>query len=378
MITARLYLILLITFLTALLPFRSSLITSSHALSGGDNLLFAESDSDKSIIDPLFGPRDTQPPIIQLKDLSNSQTVYTEKMYIAGQIIDDNKIETLTLNKTPILNRTGRSIFFSHLADLKEGKNIITIEASDEAGNRSKKEIAVTRIKVEPAQLPKEIIDRRMRLVVYPFVQKGTFSGAGSFFQDILAFSLQNHSRFQLIDRESLDLVLEEQKLSQSQLVDINTAVNLGKMMAAQAIITGSIVDTPAGTEAVGRMIDTETAEILATEKVFCDKRDAAALNFLAESMAVKFHNDFPMLQGIIIKRTGRQIVTDLGEDKISLNGRLIIYRENNPETGRMPKAKSVILGYARVTQVLQDMSKAELISGSLDEIKELDRIIVQ
>ncbi len=43
-----------------------------------------------------------------------------------------------------------------------------------------------------------------------------------------------------------------------------------------------------------------------------------------------------------------------------------------------MPESKSVILGYARVTQVLQDMSKAELISGSLDEIKELDRIIIQ
>ncbi len=81
-------------------------------------------------------------------------------------------------------------------------------------------------------------------------------------------------------------MVLEEQKLSQSQLIDIKTAVNLGKMMAAQAIITGSIIDTPAGTEAVGRMIDTETAEILATEKVFCDTRDVAALNFLAKSMA--------------------------------------------------------------------------------------------
>lgn len=114
----------------------------------------------------------------------------------------------------------------------------------------------------------------------------------------------------------------------------------------------------------------TETSEILATEKIYSDKEGTAALRFLAEAMAVSFHNDFPMLRGTVVKRNGSQIYTSLGQDKAALNGRLVIYRGSS--TG------IVVLGYARITQVLQDMSKAEVISGRIDDIRALDLVIVQ
>jgi TolB-like protein len=331
-----------------------------------------------AVLSAFFGPEDAQPPDIELDDLLNGQTVYTEKVYIAGQVIDDNKIEILTLNKASILNSTGQSIFFSHLAELREGKNIITIEAGDEAGNRAKKDITVIRKNLQLPQLPKEIIDKRMRLAVYPFDEKGTVSDQSSLFMDMLILALQKQNRFQLIERVRMDRVMEEQQLSLTQVIDRNAAVNIGKLMSAQAIITGSIIETRRGIEMVGRMIDTETSKILATEKIYCKTGDLTALKFLAESMTVKFHNDFPMLRGIVIKRKDRHIFTNLGQDNIPLHGRLIIYRENGPETGRASGAESIILGYARVTQVFPDMSKAELIKGRLDEIKELDRIIIQ
>lgn len=372
--TSRLYHKFLFILLIALLPFRPGCFMSSHASSGEDNVIPAESDSDKVSINHVFGLKDTQPPDIQLSDLSNGQTVYTEKVYIAGQVVDDNKIETLTLNRTPILNRIGQSTFFSRLAQLREGPNIITISASDKAGNTAEKNITVIRKTPDITRLPKEIIDKRMRLAVYPFDQMGSVSGTSSLFQDILTFALLNQNRFQLIDRASLNRVLEEQKLSHTKLIDRNTAVRLGKIMSAQAIITGSIIESQNGIEIAGRLIDTETSEILATEKIYCSTRGPSAYHFLAESMAVKFHNDFPMLQGLIIKRKGIYIFTDMGQDKIALHGRLIVYRKNAMETNR----KDIILGYARITQVLPDMSKAELIEGSLDEIREMDRIIIQ
>jgi hypothetical protein len=169
-----------------------------------------------------------------------------------------------------------------------------------------------------------------------------------------------------------MDRVLEEQKLSITQFIDQDTALKMGRIMSAQAIITGSILETETGTEMVGRMIDTETSGILVTEKIYTATRGLEALHFLAESMAVQFHNNFPMLRGVVIKRKNRHIFTDLGQNTFPLRGRLIIYRENDQETDK------TILGYARIIQVLPDMSKAELISGRIDEIRELDRVVLQ
>ncbi len=260
---------------------------------------------------------------------------------------------------------------FSHLEELKEGENSIVIKASDKAGNTSKKDITVFRKSLGYSSLPKDILSNRMRIAVFPFDQKGTVTDVSNLFQDMLTSALLNRNRFQVIERDGLDMILKEQNLSSTKLVDQNTAVNLGKLMAVQTIIHGSIIENHMGIEIVGRMIDTETAEILATEKVFYNTRDLASLNFMAEAMAVKFHDDFPVFQGIVIKRKGKNIFTDLGEDKVSLHRRLIVYREKG-------SSENEILGHARVIQVLPDMSKAELISGSIEDINALDKVIVQ
>jgi len=315
---------------------------------------------------------DNQPPQIELQDLLDSQRVYTEKLYVAGQVTDAHDIETLRVNNRSINNNTGANIVFSHLVKLNEGKNVITIEASDSAGNRTKKEIIVVREKLYPTQLPKAVLDQRMRIAVYPFEQNGGFSPESGLFMDLLTLAIQRQNRFQLTDRALMDRILEEQKLSRTQLIDQDAAVKIGRIMSAQAIITGSITATGGGMEAVGRVIDTETSEIMATEKIYSGDKGLVALNFLAESMAVQFHNDFPMLRGVVIKGKERHIFTDLGRNSIPLRGRLIIYRENDPKT------YNSILGYARITQVLPNLSKAELISGSIDAIRELDRVVLQ
>jgi len=335
-------------------------------------LYAAETSTGKGIIDSLFGPEDTKPPDIELDDRSDGQTVYTEKIYISGHVTDIGNIKTLTVNQTPIITGTGQSILFSHLSELREGKNIITIEVRDGSGNKAKKDITVIRENLQLSKLPKKVFEKRMRLAVYPFDQKGVVSEESNIFMDMLALALQNQDRFQLIERVSLDRALEEQKLSLKNVVDGNAAINIGKLMSAQAIITGSIIETRGGIEIVCRMIDTETSEILTTEKIYSSKDGLAALNFLAQSLAVRLHNDFPMLGGIVVTRRGSHIFTSLGQDKVALNGRLIIYRDKGPETD------SMIIGYARITQVLQDMSKAEVIKGRPDEIRKLDWVIVQ
>lgn len=335
-----------------------------------------ESTATTYLLAGLFRQNDTRPPTISLKGWTDTQTVYMEKAYIEGQVSDESKIESLTINQKPILHRQGRYVFFSHLADLKKGKNILTIEAEDEKGNKTSKTISIIR------RIPKALqLSERLSITVFPFEQRGEVSKASLAFQDNLIDALIQRNRFQVIERDRLDLILQEQKLSRTKLFDQRTALKLGHLIAAQAITTGSIIETRTGIEVVARMIDTETSEILATEDVYGEIKDLPALWILAEGMAAKFHREFPLMDGLVVEQKKGDIITDLGENDIKLRRRLIVYREEpvkNPLTGKMLGADNEILGHARVTQVMPKVSKAEVVDIGPKAIKPLDRVITE
>jgi len=151
--------------------------------------------------------------------------------------------------------------------------------------------------------------------------------------------------------------------------------------VAAQSIVTGSIIETGTGTEIVARLADTETSEILASEDVYDEVKDPAGLRGLAEGMAVKFHRAFPLLDGLILQQRGNAIFTDLGQDKVKLNRRLIVFKEEplkHPVTGKILGADNVVVGRARVSQVMPEMSKADLLDGKPEAVKPQDRVITE
>jgi TolB-like protein len=324
----------------------------------------------------LFGPKDEDAPVIELKDWPEGETVYLDKIYLSGRAMDQNAVLKLLVNNRPIMRKEGQSVFFNHLAALKEGENTIAVEAQDAAGNKTLETATVIRRVPEALQL-----DERLRVSVFPFQRKGEASPWSMAYQDQLVEALMGRNRFKLIERNRLDQILKEQKLSMTGLVDQAAAIRTGKLLAAQCIVVGNIIETHTGIEIVGRMIDTETAEILSTKDVYDEVKDFEATQVLAEGMAVKFHQDFPLVGGIVLLKKGNEIFTDLGADKIALKHRLLVYREEpvlHPITGKPMGADAVIIGNAVVNLVDADMSKAELTGNASADIKKLDRVITQ
>jgi hypothetical protein len=322
----------------------------------------------------LFGPKDQRPPIIRLKGWAETQTVFLEKVYIEGQVSDESKIEALTVNGASVLHRKGRHIFFAHMAELKEGENILTVAARDEFGHRASKQITVIR------RVPKALqLNERLSLTTFPFDQKGAVSEASLVFQDNLIDALVHRNRFRVVEREKLDLILKEQKLSRTRLFDQHTALKLGRLVAALSVITGSIIETRTGIEVVARMIDSETSEVLSTQDVYGELKALPALRSLAEGMAIKFHRDFPLVDGLVIEQRGKDIFTDLGQDLVKLQRRLIVYQQEpvkHPLTGKVLGKDNKIMGRARISQVMPEMSKARLLDGKTEAIRRLDRVI--
>ena len=337
-------------------------------------LLLASSQLNKSLIASLFGEKDKIPPKIRLRGWEGKQTVYLEKIYIAGEVTDENLIEMLIINGESVLRHSGQRVYFSHLAELKKGENTITIETRDENGNEGAKTINVLR------KVPKVMhLSERMRLSVFPFSQKGTVSKSSLFFQDFFTNDLVNRNRFQIVEREKLDLILNEQKLSRTELVDRKTALRLGKLVAAQAVITGTIIETNTGIEIVGRMVDSETSEILASEDVYDEVKEISAMRSLSEGLAIKFHREFPLVEGIVVRQKGKSILTDIGSDRITINRRLIVFREEpviHPVTGKTLGSDNTILGRARVTQVMEGLSKAAILDNGEITVNIMDKVI--
>jgi hypothetical protein len=324
----------------------------------------------------LLGMGDTTPPKVRLKGWTDSQIVYLAKVYLEGRVSDAGRIASLTVNKIPLLIRKGQMIFFNHFVALEEGENKVTIEASDEAGNSISKGISITR------KIPKVLrLDERLSLTVLPMEQGGVVSEEGLFFQYCLIDALVDRNRFRVLERDHLSMILEEQKLSQSELIDRNTALRLGKLAAVHAIVTGSMIKTHTGIEIVTKMIDTETSEVLATEDVYDENKDSAALKSLAEAMAVKIHRDFPLVDGLVIDKKKKHIFTDLGQEEIRRQRRLLVYRETvleHPVTKKPVGTDNEIIGRAVFTQVMPEASKAEVVSGREEEIQPMDKVITQ
>jgi hypothetical protein len=322
----------------------------------------------------LFGSKDTQPPMIRLTGWSDRQTVYMDRIFLEGEVSDDSEVVALKINDASILRGKGQRIFFSYVSELTEGENTLRIDAADRHGNTARKDLIVIR------EVPKAVqLAERMRLTVMPFEQKGVVSDASLSYQDNLLNALVRQDRFRVVEREKLDVILAEQKLSRTQLIEKDTALSLGKLVASEAIITGSIIESRTGVEMVGRVIDTETSEILATEDVYTEEKNLMGLKRSAEGMAIKFHRDFPLVIGLVIDQKDRFVFTDLGKDKILMNRRLIVYREEpvkHPVTGKLLGMDSVILGHARVSQLMPEMSKAEVVGRDTGLIRPLDKVI--
>ncbi len=324
----------------------------------------------------LWGTRDNAPPLIRIPDWADSQTVYVDQVVLTGSVYDKGKVIELRINDQAVLPKAGALVFFSHFVALKTGPNRITIDCRDAQGQRTTQQITIIRKK--PKAL---LLDQRLRMGVLPFEMRGEISAAGFAFQDNFIHQLVRLQRFQVVERERLDAILQEQKLSGSPLIDTPTAVRLGRLAAAQTMVAGTMIATRTGTEVIGRVIDSETAEILTTVDVYNEINTLPGFSDMARSLALKIQREFPLVDGLVVDKQGNIIFTDLGREKLRVQRRVIVYQDrpvSHPVTGRSMGSDHQVLGQARVIQCGPQHSKAKLQSGYDPQIKPQHKVITQ
>jgi TolB-like protein len=177
--------------------------------------------------------------------------------------------------------------------------------------------------------------------------------------------ALVKEGRFDVIERSLLNKILEEQKLGISGVVDEETATQLGKLLGVKVIISGSVLRIQHILEINARIIDVETAAIIAAENV----RSATAerLQDLVVQMSVKIIKHFP-LEGYVVSREPNEtmIVIDLGKYAgVKTGMEFIVFKEGkvikHPRTGEVLDVQRLNVGKVVVVNVRDKIAEAEI-----------------
>ena len=137
--------------------------------------------------------------------------------------------------------------------------------------------------------------------------------GMSELLQQEISQNLISAGRASIVEREMMEKLLAELKLGSSDLADPETALKLGKILAARLIVTGSLVSVPNGIRFSLRMIDPETSaiRIAYSDEMGAGKNLTSMAIQTARTIGRKMREEYP-LKG--------KIASVEGEDEVSVN----------------------------------------------------------
>jgi TolB-like protein len=131
------------------------------------------------------------------------------------------------------------------------------------------------------SELSKQISDgltenQKRTIAVVEFVDlKGNVTDFGRFLAEELITRLYQIKKFKVIERQLLNKVVTEQKLTLTGMIDQTSAQKLGKLLGVDAIASGTITDLSKTLRVNARLINTGTGEIFAVAATEIAKDDS-------------------------------------------------------------------------------------------------------
>jgi hypothetical protein len=329
-------------------------------------------------------------PVIDFRDLRHNQTVFTDSLFVECMAFAPEGIQDLTLNGesffphqqdesftafiAELAQRKESPLSFSKLIKLQEGPNTITVRLIDNTGTEVKKTITIIR-KIPVVRQ----INHRLSVVVYPFREQKQQIPLADYVQTFLIHAFVNQRRFYTLERQELEKIIQEQQITREAVFDQAAAVKLGRLMVAETIILGDILATDKSVEVVARMVDTETSVILAEKDVYWEGSVRAGFREILDGLALKFKQQFPLCEGIIIAKNPKEVKFNLGAENAICKGmRFLAFNEGDSvAVARTFGNKTEILGILRASEIHEKYSSGTVLKKfAVREIELKDGVI--
>jgi curli biogenesis system outer membrane secretion channel CsgG len=254
-------------------------------------------------------------------------------------------------------------------------------------------------------------------VAVLPFDVDGGIRNVDLKVADIVATSLFKTGRFEIVERERINAIVEEQKLKLSGMIDDSSkAAELGQMVGAEAVVVGTLsvatqqrvdkfaydqVNTEVRIDV--RVVDTSTGKAILSESA--DGKSEAKIVTTANGVVISGALDvggefnkaaakaadgvgnrlgalFPVV-GYVVATNGKEVISDVGAScGIQAGARLIVFRAgdriNHPVTKKPIGWQKTILGRLEVKSADQTSSVSVVESGESNGIRPGDVVVLQ
>jgi TolB-like protein len=225
-------------------------------------------------------------------------------------------------------------------------------------------------------------VGSRLAIGVLPIEAKGDLAGYASALTEKMVTQLVNLRRFKVIERAALDKVLEEQQLQLSGVVEEATAIKVGRVAGADAIVLTNVLETSTGGKVNARVIDTETGETIVARSEQVSGSDVDEYEKAVDNLAITIYNELPIVEGYIVSGEQDEFYADIGSLKgIRKGSKCVVFRDGkeikHPTTGEVLGKQVTKLGELVVVQVQQKLSQVRVVEKEQD-IKIGDKIVVK
>jgi class 3 adenylate cyclase/CHAT domain-containing protein/tetratricopeptide (TPR) repeat protein len=172
--------------------------------------------------------------------------------------------------------------------------------------------------------------------------------------------ALETQTRARLVERNVMDKLLAELKLSSSALADQRTALQLGRVLSARLITVGTVAGGGPEWTLTLRVIETETSTVVASvaQAFPAAQSSAQVADIVAKDLAGKLRKTFPLRARVVGGGKG-EAVLNVGTGEGAMVGqKLLIFREAS--TGQRD-----VVSEAEITEVTDKQSRAKVADES-------------
>jgi tetratricopeptide (TPR) repeat protein len=211
---------------------------------------------------------------------------------------------------------------------------------------------------------------RPMILSFVDLQEKGGLSereGFSSVLMIQLSDQINASGRIQVVERILIEKLLDELNLGSSDLADPNTALKLGKVLAAKIIGTGSLYYLPAGTILSLRLIDTETSALpkIINRQFGPSVSLNTELDQLNREILSAIIQKYP-LRGFVVQASQDRIMINLGSKQgVIQDTKFEVLKEQEPieYKGKILRSAPKAIAQLQVVRVEPDLCYARVLN---------------
>ena len=185
---------------------------------------------------------------------------------------------------------------------------------------------------------------------------------------DQLSDALNKTGRVQVVERALVEKLLQELNLGSSELADPAAALELGKVLSARLIVTGTLYYQQGDYLLTLRLIDTETTRIVKVMTAELQGPEAVAgdIGRLSRMIQDTVSGQYP-LQGYVVQAEADQVVVNLGAGQgVTAGTRFDILEPSAPVTyrGRQLQGLAKVIGQVEIMHVEPDFSRGRVLNA--------------